>query len=184
MACNRRYYSKVSLLSTLILDAERVAERRPGVMTVCRIALTSAPFRSVLVYRLSAAAHRRSPTLARILQQVNILCHGADIDPRSEIGAGLLLQHPVGTVIGGGASMGKDCTLMGGVVLGRKEVRGGASPLQYPQVGSGVLLGAGACLLGRVHVGDRAVIGALSLVLKDVPSDAVAVGNPATIRPR
>lgn len=73
---------------------------------------------------------------------------------------------------------------MGGVVLGRREVLGGASPLQYPQVGSGVLLGAGACILGRVQIGDGAVVGALALVLKDVPSDSVAVGNPATVRPR
>lgn len=172
----------MSLFSTLVVDAERVAGRHPNRLTVYRLVATSAPFRTVFVYRLSAAAYKFVPALGRVLHQLNLLLHGADIDPRSQIDAGLLLQHPVGTVIGGGASIGKNCTLMGGVVLGRREVRGGASPLQYPQVGSGVLLSAGACVLGRVIIGDRAVVGAMALVLKDVPSDSVAVGNPATVR--
>lgn len=72
---------------------------------------------------------------------------------------------------------------MGGVVLGRREVLGGESPLQYPQLGSSVLLGAGACILGRVVVGDHAIVGARALVLQDVPSYWVAVGNPAESRP-
>lgn len=146
------------------------------------MATTSAPFRCVLIYRASAAAHKIFPRLGRTLSQINLVLHGADIDPRCIIGSGLLLQHPVGVVVGGGVSLGNHCTLMGGVVLGRREVIAGPSPLQYPQVGSSVLFGSGACVLGRVHIGDKAVVGALALVLQDVPSRCVAIGNPATIR--
>lgn len=180
----RRYYSRMTLLSTILSDAERLAGRRPNLLTITRMAVTSTPFRCVLMYRASATAYRLSPPLGRMLYQANLFLHGADIDPRSTIGQGLLLQHPVGVVIGGGASLGQNCTVMGGVVLGRREVLGGPSPLQYPQVGSGVLLGAGACALGRVEIGDDSVVGALTLVLRDVPSGSVAVGNPATIRTR
>lgn len=174
----------MSLLSTILSDAERLAGPQPNLLTIFKMAITSAPFRCVLIYRASASAYEVAPSLGRMLYQANLLLHGADIDPRSTIGRGLLLQHPVGVVIGGGASLGKHCTLMGGVVLGRREVQGGPSPLEYPQVGSRVLLGSGACALGRVQIGDDSVVGALALVLRDVPSGSVAVGNPATPRTR
>lgn len=173
----------MSLLSTLTADAARLIDNASNTHTLFRLTLTSVPFRTVLLYRLSAALYRHIPALGRILHQVNILAHGADIDPRSQIGSGLLLQHPVGTVIGGGASLGENCTLMGGVVLGRKEVRGGESPQQYPQLGDSVLVGSGACILGRVNVGDNSVVGAMALVLNDIPSHCIAIGSPAESRP-
>ena len=74
--------------------------------------------------------------------------------------------------------------MMSGVVLGRRQVHGGDSWGQYPKLGSDVLVGTGACILGDINVGSRATIGALALVLHDVPSDAVAVGNPAVSRAR
>jgi serine O-acetyltransferase len=173
----------MSLLSTLAADAARLIGNPSNTLSLLRLTVTSVPFRAVLLYRLSAALYSRIPALGRILHQVNILAHGADIDPRCQIGSGLLLQHPIGTVIGGGASLGENCTLMGGVVLGRKEVRGGESPLQYPQLGASVLIGSGACILGRVNIGDHAIVGAMALVLRDVPAHSVAVGNPAESRP-
>lgn len=172
----------MSLLSTLIADASRIDKNSRSRFSPCRLAVTSVPFRAVLIYRLAAALYPKLPAASRILHQLNIISHGADIDPRCQIGEGLLLQHPVGTVVGGGAKIGARCTMMGGVVLGRRNVKGGDSPFQYPQLGSDVLVGAGACILGAVIVGDRSTVGAMALVLNDIPSDSVAVGNPANYR--
>lgn len=72
--------------------------------------------------------------------------------------------------------------MMSGVVLGRRHVQGGDSWSQYPKLGSDVLVGTGACILGDVNIGSKATIGAMALVLSDVPSNAVAIGNPAMTR--
>lgn len=172
----------MSLLSVLIADASRIEKNRLNQFTVWRMVITSAPFRAVVIHRLAAAAYLKMPAAGRLLHQLNIVMSGADIDPRCRIGEGFLLQHPVGTVIGGGATIGANCTMMGGVVLGRRDIRGGDAPSEYPKLGSDVLVGAAACILGNVRIGPRSIVGAKALVLHDVPSDSIAVGNPATAR--
>lgn len=102
---------------------------------------------------------------------------GADIQLNSNIGGGLAIPHPFGIVIHPKAKIGVNCHLQQGVTIGH---RGSG----VPTIGNDVYIGAGACILGPITVGDGAMIGANAVVLDDVPSEAVAVGVPAVIKPR
>lgn len=127
-------------------------------------------------------AHRPGP-LALFRKRLAVLRHrfwsavsGADIPLNAHIGGGLLLPHPNGVVIHPLAHIGPNCLIFQQVTLG---TRGGA---EAPVLGGHVDVGAGAKLLGRIHVGAHAVIGANAVVLTDVPTGASAVGVPAVVR--
>jgi serine O-acetyltransferase len=169
----------VPLGRAILKDAARVDRRGATWITVARLSITSSAFSAALLYRLSSAAGRSRPSLGRLLSRVNLVVNGADIDHRARIGAGVLLQHPVGTVIGTDVRIGSGATFMSGVVLGRRDVLGGPDAGEYPTVGDGVLFGAHAVALGPVQIGDGARIGAHALVLSDVPSAVSVVGVPA-----
>jgi len=100
----------------------------------------------------------------------------AEISLDSDIGGGVLLPHPNGVVIHPGAVIGPNSLIFQQVTIG---VRAGAE--HPPIIGGHVDIGAGAKILGAVHIGDHAAIGANAVVLKDVPAAAVAVGIPARI---
>lgn len=99
---------------------------------------------------------------------------GADIPLGCRIGGGLLLPHPNGVVIHCDAVIGPNCLIFQQVTLG-------AGGTGVPTLGGHVDVGAGAKVLGRIHVGDHALIGANAVVLKDVPARATAVGIPALL---
>lgn len=168
----------MSVRSLIRADAARFLPEGASLLRQARLALTCPPFRAAVLYRLS---HRAGGAVGRLLASVNLSIHSVDIDPRADIGPGLLLQHPVGVVIGGGARIGSRCTLMSGVVLGRREVLTGPDALGYPQIGDDVLLGATSVILGPVRVGTGASVGANSVVLRDVPAHTTAAGSPATL---
>jgi serine acetyltransferase len=105
---------------------------------------------------------------------------GLDFAPYAEFGQDLLMHHTHGIAVGGGAGMGADHTLRYNVTLGERLIDG-RPPHHYPQAADGVTIGAGACVLGAVRVGEGAVIGANSVVLSDVQSGCVAVGSPARV---
>jgi serine O-acetyltransferase len=119
--------------------------------------------------------------LAKICAMLNVALFGLEVSPKVSIGGGLLLPHTVGTVLGA-ARIGNNCTIMQGVTLGTTEPEVGYTPDLRPTIGDGVLIGAGAKILGGVIVGDYAKIGANAVVVSDVPPHCTAVGVPATIR--
>lgn len=118
--------------------------------------------------------------LAKLFATINVVVFGIEVSPKVEIGGGLFLPHTVGTVIGA-ESIGDDCTIMQGVTLGSAEPDMGFASAARPVIGHGVLIGAGAKVIGRVFVGDGAKIGANAVVLRDVPAHSVAVGVPARV---
>lgn len=101
-----------------------------------------------------------------------------DIHPAAHIGPGLFLDHATGIVIGETARIGSDVSMLHHVTLGGSGAKHGK---RHPQIGNGVLVGAGATLLGNINVGEGAQIGACSLVLQDVPAHATVVGVPAKV---
>ena len=134
----------------------------------------------VAVLRLAEFFHEhRLGLLAKLFSMLNVLVFGIEVSPQVQIGGGLFLPHTVGTVIGA-ARIGDNCTIMQGVTLGTSEPDMGFTVAERPVIGNGVLIGAGAKVIGRVMVGDHAKIGANAVVLRDVPAYAVAVGVPAT----
>jgi serine O-acetyltransferase len=107
---------------------------------------------------------------------------GADFVPGADVGPGLMLSHPVGVVLGPGSKIGRDATLASGVVLGVRgpdERIASDQPSSFPTVGDGVFLGAHAAVLGAVQVGDRAIVGANSVVTSNVAADTAVAGIPA-----
>lgn len=95
-----------------------------------------------------------------------------------ELGENFLIDHFGGIVISGYAKFGDNCRIRNGVVVGLKNVDEPCAP----QIGNNVDIGAGAKLLGRITIGDNVSIGANSVVLIDVPDNAIAVGVPAMIK--
>lgn len=102
----------------------------------------------------------------------------ADIHPAATIGRRLTIDHGVGVVIGGTAVIGDDCLLYQGVTLGMTGKHGGK---RHPTLGSGVMVGANATVLGNVRVDDGVRVGAGAVVLEDVPNDVTVAGVPARI---
>ena len=139
------------------------------------------PFLSIFLFRVSKIAYGKNEALGRLVSRINLTLNGIDIDPRAEIGEGVLFQHPVGVVVGGGASIGDFSTLMGSVTLGRKVLDGGAGFSEYPAVGACVTIGAGATLIGSINIADHSIIGANSVVVSDTTVGSTVVGNPARI---
>jgi len=116
--------------------------------------------------------------LARFLSHFSRWITGIEIHPGATIGKRFFIDHGMGVVIGETAHIGDDVTLYHGVTLGGTSWKEGK---RHPTLGNGVVVGAGAKILGPINIGDRATIGSNAVVVKDVPAGATAVGIPARI---
>jgi serine O-acetyltransferase len=103
---------------------------------------------------------------------------GIEIHPGATIGRRVFIDHGMGVVIGETAEIGDDCTLYHGVTLGGTSWNAGK---RHPTLGRGVVLGAGAKVLGPILIGDHAKVGSNAVVVRNVPAGATAVGIPARI---
>ncbi|CAL9121716.1 unnamed protein product [Musa textilis] len=116
--------------------------------------------------------------MALLLQSRTSEVLAVDIHPGARIGAGVLLNHATGVVIGETTVVGDDVSILHGVTLGGTGKEGGD---RHPKIGDGVLLGAGTKILGNVRIGEGTKIGAGSVVLKVVPPRTTTVGSPAAL---
>lgn len=145
--------------------------------------LLDAGFQAVMLHRTAHTLRRWGvPVLPALCRRLSIALCGVDILPQAQIGGGLYIPHGLGLVVGGGAVIGRDCTLLQGVTLGEARF----DEVACPRLGDGVTVGAGATILGGITVGTGALVGAASVVLEDVPAGAVVAGSPARVvsRPR
>jgi serine O-acetyltransferase len=132
-------------------------------------------------YRIRPRALRMGFSCAYKIMHVFVRAmSGADIPCEAHVGRRLRIDHSYGIVISGDAWLGDDVILRNGVTIGlrRAGVRGS------PVIGNRADIGAGAKILGTIHLGDDVAVGANAVVLSDVPSNSVAVGIPARIRPK
>lgn len=115
----------------------------------------------------------------RVLWYATTRSFGCDVDPHAVFGPGLYLPHPIGIVIGGRTRFGARATILQNVTIGRR-----GDDAVDPVFGDDVAIHAGAVVIGPLQIGDRARIGANSVVMIDVPADATAVGAPARVTAR
>jgi serine O-acetyltransferase len=134
-------------------------------------------------HRLAHRLHRcRIPFVPRALSQFVRGLTGIEIHPGATIGRRLFIDHGAGVVIGETAVVGDDVTVYHQVTLGgRGWWRDAKGSRRHPSIGDRVVLGVGATVLGPVHVGDDARIGAHALVLSDVPAGARVDAPPSTV---
>ncbi|QWD73471.1 serine O-acetyltransferase [Polynucleobacter sp. TSB-Sco08W16] len=117
--------------------------------------------------------------IARVLSMVSRFITGIEIHPGAKIGQRVFLDHGLGIVIGETTEIGDDCTIYQGVTLGGTSLYKGVK--RHPTLGKGVVVSAGAKVLGGFTVGDGARIGSNAVVLKEIPAGATAVGIPARV---
>ncbi len=135
-----------------------------------------AGLRATLLLRLAHALWRAHvPALPGMVARYNLSKHGLDVPPSVEIGPGLYVPHPVGTVVMA-RRIGARVSLISSITIGMRQTA------EFPVLGDDVFVGAGARILGAITVGDGASIGANAVVLTDVPPGATAVGIPARIK--
>jgi serine O-acetyltransferase len=143
-------------------------------------------FQAVVLYRMAYVfKKKRIPLMGPLLCRLSIWLTGVEIAPEAEIGPGLIISHGQGIVVGGRVKMGSQCVLLHQVTLGSKGVLGsdGRRELEdMPRLGDGVLVGAGAKLIGDITVGDGATIGPNAVVTRDVPAGGLALAPFAEIK--
>ncbi|WP_439817514.1 serine O-acetyltransferase EpsC [Zavarzinia sp. CC-PAN008] len=165
-------------------DARGIIARDPAARSVLEVMLLYPSFHAVLLHRLAHALWIRDwRFLGRAVSQTARWLTGIEIHPGARIGRRFFVDHGMGVVIGETAEIGDDVTLYHGVTLGGilPSVNSGAQigVKRHPTLEDGVIVGSGAQVLGAIHVGRAARIGANSVVTRDVDPGATMVGIPA-----
>lgn len=170
----------IGAVATVREDVAAARRRDPASTGSLAVMLTSPGLHAIWVHR---AAHRlwsRGAKLpALVIAQGARSVTGVEIHPGATIGRRFFIDHGMGVVIGETAEIGDDVMLYHGVTLGGVSME---RTKRHPTVGDGVIIGAGARVLGPLTVGDEAQIGANAVVVRDVPARATAVGVPASVR--
>ncbi|HKA45377.1 MAG TPA: serine O-acetyltransferase [Burkholderiales bacterium] len=156
-----------------------VFERDPAARTRWEVVTCYPGFHALLFHRLAHCLWgARFKWLARFVSHISRWLTGIEIHPGATIGRRFFIDHGMGVVIGETAEIGDDCTLYHGVTLGGTSWNKGK---RHPTLGNGVVVGAGAKILGPIVVGAGARVGSNAVVVKEVPAGATAIGIPARI---
>jgi serine O-acetyltransferase len=158
-------------------EIRAIRERDPASRSNIEALLASPGLHAIALHRVANWFWRRGLFLpGRLTSHVNRAVTGIEIHPGARIGKGVFIDHGMGVVIGETASVGDNVTMYQGVTLGGTGKERGK---RHPTIEENAVIGVGAAILGAVTVGEGARIGAGSVVLKDVPPHATAVGMPA-----
>lgn len=160
-------------------DIASVFDRDPAARTAFEVITCYPGLHARVLHRLSNWLwHANFKWLARFLSYLSRGITGIEIHPGATIGRRFFIDHGMGVVIGETAEIGDDVTLYHGVTLGGTSWRHGK---RHPTLGDGVVVGAGAKILGPIIIGAGAKIGSNAVVVKDVPAGSTAAGIPARI---
>ena len=160
-------------------DIKAVFERDPAARSTFEVVLTYAGLHAVWAHRIAHALHSRKLfLLARIISQISRFFTGIEIHPGARIGKGFFIDHGMGVVIGETCEIGDDVTIFQGVTLGGTGKEKGK---RHPTVEDGVMIAAGAMVLGSMRIGRCSKIGAGSVVLQEVPPNSTVVGVPGRV---
>jgi serine O-acetyltransferase len=164
-------------------DLHTARQRDPAARSLVEIAALYPGVHALWAHRVAHALWCRGGPfrfVARLLARAARTATGIEIHPGAVIGRRFFIDHGMGVVIGETAVIGNDVLMFHGSTLGGTSM---SRDKRHPTLGNGVMIGAGAKLLGPVTVGDGAKVGANAAVVRDVPEGMVAVGASARIRP-
>ncbi|MGO9445859.1 MAG: serine O-acetyltransferase [Thiobacillaceae bacterium] len=160
-------------------DVACVFQRDPAARSRFEVLTTYPGVHALLLHRMASRLWKwHLCYLARLLSYLARLITNIDIHPGATIGRRFFIDHGAGVVIGETAEIGDDVTMYHGVTLGGTTWSKGK---RHPTLGNGVVVGAGAKILGAIILGDRVRVGANSVVVKDVPADRTVVGIPGRV---
>ncbi len=160
-------------------DIQAVKDRDPAATSTLQILLLYPGLKAIRMHRRANWLWRHNHKFwARYISQRAVRKTGIEIHPAAKIGRRFFIDHGTGVVIGETAEIGDDVTLYQGVTLGGT---GKDTGKRHPTIGNGVLIGAGAKVLGPFKVGDNSNIAAGAVVLEEIPPDSTAVGVPARV---
>ncbi len=167
------------MLTAIKTDLAIIKERDPAARDLLEILLCYPGFQALTLHRISHRLWRSGlPLLPRLLSQITRALTGIEIHPGAKIGHGVFIDHGMGVVIGETTEIGNRCLLYQGVTLGGTGKEHGK---RHPTLAENVVVGAGAKVLGAIHVGANTRIGAGSVVVRDVEADSTVVGIPGRV---
>ncbi|MBC2681210.1 serine O-acetyltransferase EpsC [Corynebacterium anserum] len=172
----------MSILGRIKEDLENARQHDPAARGDLENAIVYSGLHAIWAHRVSHTLWNkglRGP--ARVLSQFTRALTGIEIHPGATIGRRFFIDHGMGVVIGETAEIGDDVMLYHGVTLGGSEL---VQRKRHPTIGNGVMVGAGAKVLGPITIGEGSAIGANAVVTKDAPPHSILTGIPAKIRER
>jgi len=165
------------LLDGLKRDINAVKERDPAARNTLEVLLLYSGVHAIMLHRPAHWLYNHKCFFsARLISQFSRLLTGIEIHPGAKLGRGILIDHGSGVVIGETAEVGDNCTIYQGVTLGGTGKDKGK---RHPTIGSNVLIGSGAKVLGPLTVADNCKIASNAVLLKDLEENTTAVGVPA-----
>lgn len=172
-------YQQKSQQSMLLTDLRTIFERDPAARNWLEVLFCYPGLQALVFHRLAHWLYKIGiPFIPRFISHTSRFLTGIEIHPGALIGQGVFIDHGMGVVIGETAIVGDYALIYQGVTLGGT---GKESGKRHPTLGSHVVVGAGAKVLGNIQIGDRVRIGAGSVVLRDVPSNTTVVGIPGRV---
>ena len=167
------------MFRSLKSDFAIIKERDPAARGFLEIILCYPGFQAISIHRISHKLWKYNlPILPRLLSHVTRFLTGVEIHPGAKIGKGVFIDHGMGVVIGETSEIGDRCLLYQGVTLGGTGKENGK---RHPTLEANVVVGAGAKVLGGIHVGTNTRIGAGSVVVKNVEANSTVVGIPGRV---
>jgi serine O-acetyltransferase len=168
------------MFSSLREDIASIMERDPAARSTWEVITCYPGLHAIVVHRCAHWCWLRGfRWFGRFVSHIGRGLTGIEIHPGAKIGRRVFIDHGFGVVIGETAEVGDGCTIYQGVTLGGTSLSKGAK--RHPTLANGVIIGAGAKVLGAFTVGEGAKVGSNAVVVREVPPGATAVGNPARI---
>lgn len=169
----------------ILQDIQAVIDRDPATRSKTEAVICSSGLHAIIIYRGAHWLWQRGWHLtARIISQTARFLTGIEIHPAAKIGAGFMIDHGMGVVIGETTEIGEDVTLYHDVTLGGRKLfdeNGNKLEKRHPTIGNNVTIGSGAQILGPITIGNNVKIGSNAIVIKDIPADCTVVNTPAYI---
>jgi serine O-acetyltransferase len=171
---------KISIIALFFYSDIRAAQKRdPAAKSFIEILFLYQGLHAMVAYRIAHFLYNMHMFfLARYISQFVRWATGIEIHPGAKIGKRFFIDHGMGVVIGETAIIGDDVLIYQGVTLGGTGLEKGK---RHPTIGSNIVIGAGAKVLGNITVGDNSYIGSNAVVIKDVPPNSTVVGVPGRI---